>query len=432
MAATQPAQVSTSLPMPPAALGRAPLKGIPPVLPFVDRFGLRFTLYSWGTYDSNILRRVEPERDLSGVAYPTISIEYPFSFSTRLTANYQVGFERFDTASFLSSNSHWGELRLTHQLSPTWEVQLYDSFEKTNQLEPLTNVGPVDILSYTQNRAGLRLEKRFGHSVEASFEYASHQRLYSEVAGATERRRDLLNAWSLGLSKRYGANSFFAVRAEYRLNNASNAVYRYREAFGSVYFNRNLGRGYRVELYERLSALSFPTRFISKSPAQYRSDLIVTTSIGLRKPLFNGPAIIVRYAYQRDFSNDPAYHFTDHRVTLGFEVSLWKPSVVPSPVDAARSPRTDRAAAELGDRGYQELLAGSNTEALRYSQKALEIDPGLAQAHVNAGIACYRLGMLDKAIDHWRRSLSIQPGNKKVRELLRKAEDEQQQSRQPE
>src|SRR6266705_3336158 len=49
--------------------------------------------------------------------------------------------------------------------------------------------------------------------------------------------------------------------------------------------------------------------------------------------------------------------------------------------------------------------------AIQEDRRALELNPNLAQAHHQLGIMYQHLGLLDKAVDEFRRTLAIDPGN---------------------
>ncbi len=74
-------------------------------------------------------------------------------------------------------------------------------------------------------------------------------------------------------------------------------------------------------------------------------------------------------------------------------------------------PITDLTATALyySNRGAEALRAGSNDEAVRWLRDAVRIDPDLAGAWVNLGVARRRVGSLELAEDAYRRALEIDP-----------------------
>jgi tetratricopeptide (TPR) repeat protein len=105
------------------------------------------------------------------------------------------------------------------------------------------------------------------------------------------------------------------------------------------------------------------------------------------------------------------------QATLNVEVSR-EPRLIQS---AAGVSLAGARAADLANQGYRALGKQDYETALWYSLQALAIDPRLAQAHTNAGIAYYKKGMLAEAVSHWRESLALEPANDAVRKLLEKA-----------
>lgn len=89
-----------------------------------------------------------------------------------------------------------------------------------------------------------------------------------------------------------------------------------------------------------------------------------------------------------------------------------QPRAAPRPPKkkAAKRPRAHRDAY----RWFLEGLAHDEStermdEAMDAYRRALELDPSLAAAHTNLGIACYRRGKTDEARQHFERALSLDP-----------------------
>jgi tetratricopeptide (TPR) repeat protein len=389
---------------------------------FLGRLGFHFSLQSWAGFDSNVLRLSGGGSDSYGEVLPSLSLEYPLSAATRLRAAYRLGVERFASTSLLNTTSHWGGFELFHRLSPVWSVRVYDALEKSNQPDLLTTQPLLSFASYTQNAEGLRLT-RSGQWIELSFEYASHQRSYSRrFVTPSQKQSDVMHAFALTASRRTGERTAVELRAEYRWNLSNNPAYRYREPSLSGTLTWVVRDGLRLEVGEQLTALDFSQRPLSDDPLRNRSDVLTTTMLGVRKSLFPDVSLIGRYYYERDFSNEPRRKFSDHRLLVGLRVSVGRLARAPQPAVAASLEQPD--AREIVNLGYEALLDRNYPEALRLNLRALSLDPRLAQAHTNAGVACYKLGKVDQAIEHWKHTLQLEPRNARVRRLLDQAQQQ--------
>jgi tetratricopeptide (TPR) repeat protein len=385
-----------------------------------DRLGARFSLTAWGGSDSNVLRLSNGQSDSYGGAFPSLALEFPFSPTTALAARYRLGYSRYASTALLNTTSHRGELRLAHRVGDSWKLEVYDAFDSSNQPDVLTSRSSLAFVSYTQNSEGFSLFHNLGARSGLRFEYEAHQRWYSSrMVGPRERQRDFLHSITLSGVHRLGERTSLALRAGWDLNLSNAPSYRYSEPFVSAHLLHQLGSDWRLEAFEQVAALRFSRRPLSDDRLRNRSDAITTTMVGLRRQLLDGIAVTARYVFEKDFSNEPLRRFADHRLLLGFEVELSRePRLIRS---AAGVSLASARAAELANRGYQALVKQDYEEALWYSLKALAIDPRLAQAHTNAGIAYYKKGMVDEAVSQWRVSLALEPSNDAVRKLLEKA-----------
>jgi Flp pilus assembly protein TadD len=52
--------------------------------------------------------------------------------------------------------------------------------------------------------------------------------------------------------------------------------------------------------------------------------------------------------------------------------------------------------------------------AIEHFQKAIDIQPGFAEAHNNLGIVLFQKGQVDEAITHFQKALVIQPNNEEI------------------
>jgi hypothetical protein len=418
-----PTPAAPTLPSPPGALPSTP--GTPAghvaaTAPgFFDRFGVAFSLSGWGGYDSDVLRLTNGQGDSYGAAYPSVAIEYPFSATTALAGRYRLGLNRYGSTTLLNTVSHRGELRLAHRFPRAWKVEIFDVFDSSNQPDVLTSRTALTFSSYRQNAEGFSL---FHHGRSAGFglELLTHQRRYtSRLARPGELQRDSLQALTLSSYHRLGERTWLGLRAGYDQNLSNVLSYRYSEPFVSAQLARRLGTDWRLEFFSQLARLRFSQRRLSNDPLRTRADTISTTMLGVRHQLLDGVAIDARYFYEKDFSNEPLRRFADHRLVLGFDVELGRPPRLVQSPGTLLGPKV--RAAELANDAYRALARQDYDAALALSLRALAIDPGLAQAHTNAGIACYKKGQLDAAVSHWRASLAIDPNNAAVRGLLAKA-----------
>ena len=66
------------------------------------------------------------------------------------------------------------------------------------------------------------------------------------------------------------------------------------------------------------------------------------------------------------------------------------------------------------DLGAALFRQGNVDDAIAHFQKALEINPGIAEAHLNLGSAFVKKGEVNEAIAHFQKALTIEPDNVEV------------------
>jgi Flp pilus assembly protein TadD len=71
------------------------------------------------------------------------------------------------------------------------------------------------------------------------------------------------------------------------------------------------------------------------------------------------------------------------------------------------------------------LTANRNHEAIEALSKAVALDPGLANAHNGLGVAYAGSGDVQRAVEEWRKALTIRPDFADARENLSRVGVEQ-------
>jgi len=401
---------------------------------FLNRFGYRLSLYNLNRFDSNILRLHSTQPDLYGGIYPSLTIEYPLSMSTKITAMYRFGTERFRSTSFLNTRSHWSLLSLTHRFNPNWAVELYGIFNNSNQPDVTTARSAYKFASYAQNRNGVKFKWTKSPVTLFAFEYYTHNRFYSGLfINPLIKQKDVLHASALSWFHLFTPETLGYLKIGYQLNMSNNIGYRYSVPFLDAFAQRRIGKSVKLQFLNRLSMRKFEKRPLSTNAFKNRHDIINTVMIGVQKDFSNFISLHSRYYFQKDFSNEPRRQFTDHTFSIGLEISLGKSASLIT-TDAERQILSQNVISEqisaekLANLGYSYLLKRKYNKSLAYSLQAISINPGIAGAHTNTGIAYYKKGMISQAIKEWSLSLALKPNNHKVAILLEKAKKEQQKS----
>ncbi|NIA28649.1 MAG: hypothetical protein GWP06_01895 [Actinobacteria bacterium] len=199
--------------------------GIPSVS-FINRFGYRLSLYNLNRFDSNILRLRSRQRDLYGGVYPSLTIEYPLSLSTKIVGMYRFGAERFVSTSFLNTRSHWGLLSLTHRFNTRWAAELYSIFNNSNQPDVMTAHSAFKFASYTQNRNGVKFKWTRSPATLFTFEFYARQRFYSGLLiNSLTKQKDILHSAAVSWLHLINPKTLGYIKIGYQLN-ASIIVYR--------------------------------------------------------------------------------------------------------------------------------------------------------------------------------------------------------------
>ncbi len=400
---------------------------------FLNRFGYQFSLYNLGRFDSNILRLRSNSYDLAGGLYPSLAIEYPFSLSTKMIGKYSFGINQFASTSFLNTTSHWGLLLLSHQYSKQLEIDLYGLFNRSNQPDVLNTRSVYTFASYTQDGEGVRLKWKKDSTTMIAFEYSVQHRNYSGIfIDRYTRQKDNLYSAGLSWSHLFSPKTLGYLRAAYQFSASNNARYRFSEPVLDLYVAQEIGHGIQLQFLNKLSSLWFYERPVSINMAISRKDLISTFMIGMEKKIGGSVALNARYYFQKDFSNEPLRKFTDHTLSLGLQFALGRsPSLdyleekdVLASSEIHPEMNKQLTAVRLTNLGYTYLLKREYDKSLQYSLQALSIDPDVEEAHINAGIAYYKKGMLTEAIQEWSSATSLNPNNHRVQALLEKAKAE--------
>lgn len=399
--------------------------------PFLNRFGYRLSFYNLNRFDSNILKLRSTRPDLYGGVYPSLTIEYPLSSSTKIAGMYRFGTERFRSTSFLNTLSHWSLLSLTHRFNPNWAVELYGILNNSNQPDVTTLHSAYKFASYAQNRNGIKFKWTKSPVTLFTIEYYTYNRFYSGLfVNPRTKQKDILHASALSWLHLFTPETLGYLKIGYQQNMSNNISYRYSVPYLDAFAQRRIGKSIKLQFLNRLSMRKFEKRPLSTSIFINRRDIINTVMIGVQKDFGDFISLLSRYYFQKDFSNEPRRQFTDHTISIGLEISLGKSASLIT-TDAERQILNQNVISEqisaekLTNFGYSYLLKRKYNKSLAYSLQAISINPGIAEAHINAGIAYYKKGMISQAIKEWSLSLALKPNNQ-VAALLNKAKKEQQ------
>jgi len=322
-------------------------------------------------------------------------------------------------------------LSLTHRFNPNWAVELYGILNNSNQPDVTTLHSAYKFASYAQNRNGIKFKWTKSPVTLFTIEYYTYNRFYSGLfVNPRTKQKDILHASALSWLHLFTPETLGYLKIGYQQNMSNNISYRYSVPYLDAFAQRRIGKSIKLQFLNRLSMRKFEKRPLSTSIFINRRDIINTVMIGVQKDFGDFISLHSRYYFQKDFSNEPRRQFTDHTISIGLEISLGKSASLIT-TDAERQILNQNVISEqisaekLTNFGYSYLLKRKYNKSLAYSLQAISINPGIAEAHINAGIAYYKKGMISQAIKEWSLSLALKPNNQ-VAALLNKAKKEQQ------
>ncbi len=401
---------------------------------FLNRFGYSISLQNVNRFDSNVLRLSNPTSDLTLGLYPAVTVRYLIQQPTVVEAGYVFGWDSYTASKFLNTNSHQFFMAVTHSFKPGLGITLLGSFVHSNQPDVLNQRSLYSIASFDQFREGIGVRMVVSTSTLVSFEYSIYQRMYDRLfVSVQDKQRDWQQRLGLHVFHAFSQETIGGANIGLIADNSNNPAYKYVEPFLKFYVSHSIGGGFLMQISDEVGGLLFSNRPVSNSIVTNRSDIINTFSIGFEKPISSYLALYGRYYLQRDFSNEPLRDFIDHSVNFGFRISFDK-AVGPyssngtsSSVDGLAGNEVgsvNKAAVTMTNLGYEYLRKRLYDQALTYSLTAISLDPTIAQAHINAGIAYYKKGDVGNAIAQWKIALSLDPHNAKLADLIEKAEHE--------
>lgn len=354
--------------------------------------------------------------DAAALLRPSLSLHCAATPRSSFLITVRAGLERFRTTTSLNTTTREGELRLFHRFSHRWSGEAFGLIGRSNQPDVLATQPARGFATFTENREGFRLTRSDPRGSTFTKSFVQNRGYGRLLTGSAAHQRDTLLSFTVGRWQRIADQSFLGFRVDYLQNRSNNSIYRYREPAASISYVHWFPSGLRLEIVQRSRWLDFPSRPVSTDPARMRRDFIAGLIVGVRKELTPGIAATASYGYDKDFSSEPLRRFNDHRVWLGLDFTVGSRTrrALFSGDDA--QPLT---AAEVANLGYAQIRHENWNEALRLSLEAIRLDPELAEAHTNAGIAYYKLGNRKAAIAEWQTSLALRP-NKKVQALLQK------------
>ena len=405
-----------------------------PAHSLLNEFGYKLSLYSFGMFDSNILRRSPPKNDMGGLLYPSVELYYPISRSTRISAEYLYGINHMVSTSFLNNNSNSASFSLSNNFTPHLKIQLYSALKKSSQPDILNMNMLYTFATYIQNREGIKFDWIKTPATVFSIDFNIQQRSYNKLnTSSSDRQKDFLNSLEFSSIHAFTDHTLAFIQIGYLLNASNNPVYRYSEPYLKTYISQALAGGIKLEMLQKLENLRFSRRAVSNNPSLTRNDLIIETMFGIKKKINNFVSLNARYYFLKDYSNEPFRKINANTVILALEMSLQKkPSYIFKASDYAHLsdstiyPTVEELRPEdLANIGYEFILKGQYDDAIKYNLKALSKDSTITEAHINLGIAYYKKGRLADAIREWKTALRLDPSNLKVRKLVEKAQAEE-------
>ena len=401
---------------------------------FLSKFGYRISLYSLSKFDSNVLRLSSATSDVSSSVYPSITVSYPFSSSTKITAQYFFGLEKYASTSILNTNYNRFGLKIGHYFSPNWFIKVYGFYIHSNQPDILTTSSSIyRFQTFGQISGAVTINWLADQTNLFSLEYSAFNRNYSNFYTiSAERQKDFQSFLALSWIHQFSKNTFTNFQTGFISNNSNNSNYVYRRLFLDAYLSYNFGSGYFLQIENVFGNLNFNGRKIRTDSTKTRQDILNMAIVGIKKNITDWLSLKLSYNLIKDFSNDNFRNFSSNSVYLGLQISFGK-DIENEPqynIDQSTLPSNYHfnkdliSAEQLTNIGYQYILKGNYNKALEFSLKAIELNGNIEQAHANAGIAYYKKSMLKEAISEWEKALELNPKNEKLTKLLEKAKNE--------
>ncbi len=401
---------------------------------FLSKFGYRISVYSLSKFDSNVLRMSSGTSDVSTLIYPSLTLIYPISLSTKITAQYVLGLKKYVSTSFLNTNYNQIGLKIGHYFSPTWLLNIYGLYTYSNQPDILTtNSSVYRFQTFGQTSVDVSVNWLADQINLFSLEYSAFNRSYPNFYTLTsEKQKDFQSLFTLRWVHQFDKKTFTDLQTGFITNNSNNSNYVYQRMFLDAYLSYNLGNGYFFQIENVFGNLSFDGRKIRTHSTKNRQDILNTAIIGIKKNITEWLSLRLSYNFMKDFSNDNLRNFTSSSVNLGLQISFGKNSEYEKQFNVNQSTLRSNndlnkeivSAEQYTNTGYQYLLKGNYDKALEFSLRAISIDEKIEQAHINAGIAYYKKSMLKEAIAEWEKAIVLNPKNEKLTKLLEKAKNE--------
>lgn len=401
---------------------------------FLSRFGYKISLYSLNKFDSNILRLSSGTADLATAIYPSLTLSYPFSSKTKITAQYMFGLEKYISTSFLNTNYSRVGLKLDHYFMPILNAQVYGFYIHSNQPDILTTSSSIyRFATFDQYSGAVKLNLLNSNNNLYSLEYSLIRRNYSHLLTLTlAKQQDITNYIALGFTHKFSIYDLAYLKLGFINNSSNNFNYDYKRQFINIFFSHKFYPEFELQFEDLLSTLNFSGRKIFLDPNTTRRDIINTFMIGLKKKFTDNIYLNVNYYLQKDFSNDQNRKFLSNSFQLGLLISFGKNASYEDQnyydqQGVANSLELNKeiiTAERYTNTGYQYLLKADYKKALEYSLKAIALKNNIEQAHINAGVAYYKLGMQKNAVAEWEIALKLNPKNIKLSTLIEKAKSE--------
>lgn len=401
---------------------------------FFSKFGYEISLLNLNKYDSNVLKYSSGASDFSSAIYPGVEIAYRLSSNTKLTAQYLLGLEKYASTSFLNTNNNRFSLHITQHVSPRISMIVSGYYQNSQQPDLLaTRLSAYKFATFDQYSASLKLNWLASSKTVYSFEYHYIKRSYTGMLTLSlEKQKDSFNFSALGWAHQFSQTTTVSAKLGFINSASNNRFYNFKRQFIDLFLTHQLGDGFRAEAGETISTLRFSSRTLANDPFTTRSDVINTLMIGVKKTFNKYIAAELVYYFQKDFSNEPLRNFNSHSFNLGFEFALGNnahagESRYSRATDLENNSGVNKETAtieQLTNAGYQYLLKSDYEKSLEFTLKALAINNNIEQAHINAGIAFYKLGKIELAAEQWRTALKLNPHNEKLRLLIEKLESE--------